>query len=118
MRGFSWKLPCLAEAKDARGVSDYSLLVGVSLLLLLFIGVFRLDGVFSKPKRTLKRRWPSCQLDEDGEPVLSDPDGRLSGAPTLSGNHIGSRLLRTFILRLAAPLGELKNSPGMEFSSH
>jgi hypothetical protein len=89
-----------------------SLLVGVPLILLLLIGLFRLDEVFAKPKRRLKRRRPAYSMDEDGEPVLSDPDGRLSSAPILAGNQIGPRFLHTFILSPAAPPREPKIRPG------
>jgi TctA family transporter len=66
-------------------------LIGIPLILLMLIGLFRLDEIFSKPKKTLKRRRPSCQMDENGEPVLSDPDGQLSRAHSPTGNQIGPR---------------------------
>ncbi len=56
-------------------------LVGIPLILVLLIALFRVDELISKPKKTIKRRRPPCQMDEDGEPVLSDPDGRQSRAP-------------------------------------
>jgi hypothetical protein len=55
-------------------------LIGVPLIVLLLVGLFRLDELVSRPKKTLKRPRLSCQIDQDGEPVLSDPDGRLSRA--------------------------------------
>jgi hypothetical protein len=65
-------------------------LIGIPLILLLLFGLFRLDELVSRPKKTLKRRRPSCHVDEDGEPVLSDPDGRLSSTHSAAGNQIGS----------------------------
>ena len=65
-------------------------LIGTPLILLLLVGLFRLDELVSRPKKTLKRPRPSCQMDEDGELVLSDPDGRLSCASTPAGYQVGS----------------------------
>ncbi len=78
-------------------------LVAVPLLLLQLIGLFRLDEIISKPKKTIKRRRPPCQMDEGGEPVLSDPDGRLSRALSLAGNHNDSGRQRSLDPEPAAP---------------
>jgi hypothetical protein len=62
-----------------------------SALLLLF-SVFGLDQIIAAPKVPLSRRRPACGLDKHGEPILRDPDGRLS----LSGNkgNLRSRMER------------------------
>ncbi len=70
-------------------------LVAIPLILLLFFGFFRLDEVFTTPQRTLKRR-PACGTDEEGEPILSDPDGRLLGTHILAGNQVGTHARRSF----------------------
>jgi hypothetical protein len=64
-------------------------LIGVPLIVLLLAGLFRLDELVSRPKRTLKRRRPSYQMDEDGVPVMSDPDGRLSRVNSPAGYQSG-----------------------------
>ena len=58
-----------------------TLLVAFPFILLLFVGMFRLDEVFATPKTALKRQRPACGLDERGEPILCDPDGRLLRRP-------------------------------------
>jgi hypothetical protein len=50
-------------------------LVAAPLVLLLFIGVFRLDEVFGEARKAPKTRRFGGGQDEDGEPILSDPDG-------------------------------------------
>lgn len=66
-----------------------ALLVGIPLVILMLVGLFRLDELFSRPKKSLKRRRPSCQMNADGEPVLSDPDGRLSRTQFSASNQLG-----------------------------
>ena len=56
-------------------------LFAVPFLGVLFLGYFRLDEIFASRKRTAgeprtKIRRPMATLDEDGQPVFSDPDGR------------------------------------------
>jgi hypothetical protein len=60
-----------------------TLLFGIPCLGFLVFGIFRLDEILATPKEALKRRRAPCGLDEDGKPLLSDPDGRLWGAPRL-----------------------------------
>lgn len=59
-------------------------LVGIPFILLLIFVFFRLDEVFVSSKRRkappVDRRIP-IQQDENGEPVLYDPDGRPSRKP-------------------------------------
>ena len=59
-----------------------ALLIGIPLIILMLVGLFRLDELFSRPQKAIKKRRLSCQMDEDGEPVISDPDGKLSKAPS------------------------------------
>ena len=58
-----------------------TLLVATPLLLMIFFSVFRLDQILARPKVSSIRRRPACGVDEFGEPILCDPDGRLSGTP-------------------------------------
>jgi hypothetical protein len=54
-----------------------SLLVAIPFLLMLFISVFRLDQIIAAPKGAQNRRRPSCGIDEFGDPILCDPDGKM-----------------------------------------
>jgi hypothetical protein len=62
-----------------------TLLVAVPFVLLLFVGMFRLDELFTSRKQldTPQAR-PLCGVDEDGAPILCDPDGRPWRKPRLS----------------------------------
>ena len=53
-------------------------LVAVPFLVMLLAGVFRLDEVFVAQKRDSRRQRPASEIDEDGQPILRDPDGRPS----------------------------------------
>ncbi len=53
-------------------------LIGIPLIIVLLIALFRVDELISRPKKSLKRRRPSYQIDQNGTPVVSDPDGRQS----------------------------------------
>jgi hypothetical protein len=55
-------------------------LLAIPFLALLFFGFFRLDEVFASRKQDGER--PARVLggmDENGEPIVCDPDGRPSG---------------------------------------
>lgn len=56
-----------------------TLLIAIPFVLLLLISIFRLDEFIAAPKGALNQRRPACGVDEFGEPILRDPDGRLSG---------------------------------------
>lgn len=62
----------LSSTRDA-------LLIAIPLLGLLTMGVLRLDEViFSSPRGPKKlHRRAMCGVDEDGQPILTDPDGRV-----------------------------------------
>lgn len=51
-------------------------LFAIPFLGILLVGLFRLDELISSPKRRRKTRKRITGVDHEGEPVLSDPDGR------------------------------------------
>lgn len=53
-----------------------TILFSVPFLGMLMIGFFRLDTIFAAPRQDGKARRPAAGVDEDGHPILSDPDGR------------------------------------------
>jgi hypothetical protein len=59
--------------------SNDTLLLAIPLLLMVFLSAFRLDQVIARPKKSLIRRRPTCGVDESGEEIFCDPDGRRSG---------------------------------------
>jgi hypothetical protein len=57
--------------------SDWkAFLLAIPFSGLLFITVFRLDGLLAAPKRKALNRRAIYRQDEDGEPMFCDPDGR------------------------------------------
>ena len=52
--------------------------VAVPFIFMLFAGVFRLDELFVTQRQTVRRQRPAIAIDEDGQPILCDPDGRPS----------------------------------------
>jgi hypothetical protein len=59
-----------------------TLLLGVPFIALLFCGFFRLDQIIAAQRHADERPRPVLGgLDENGEPLLRDPDGRPSGKP-------------------------------------
>ena len=53
-------------------------LVAIPFLFMLLVSVFRLDEVFVAQKQQSRRQRPTSRIDEQGQPVLYDPDGRPS----------------------------------------
>ena len=51
-------------------------LYALPVLLMLFVGVFRLDELFVTPRQGPRRQRPATGTDENGRQVLCDPDGR------------------------------------------
>lgn len=52
-------------------------LIGIPLIALLLIGVFRLDELILKPqKKTSRLPLPPGIVERDGPEILSDPDGK------------------------------------------
>jgi hypothetical protein len=54
-----------------------TVLIAIPFVFILFVCVFRLDSVFAMPKRVISRQRPASGLDQDGECILTDPDGRV-----------------------------------------
>jgi hypothetical protein len=56
-------------------------LVGVPFLIMLAVGFFHLDEMVATPKkRKQQNRRPATGVDNDGLPILTDPDGRRWGS--------------------------------------
>jgi hypothetical protein len=53
-----------------------TLLVAVPFVVVSLIGLFRLDELLVRRKDETVRKRSACGLDKDGEPILTDPDGR------------------------------------------
>jgi hypothetical protein len=58
-----------------------ALLVAVPMVGILFLGHFRLDELFGKPKKKAQVKESPRQLtdwDENGQPICADPGGKSS----------------------------------------
>jgi hypothetical protein len=53
-------------------------LVAIPFVFILALSLFRLDTIFGASRRMSHPRRPPCGMDEHGEPLLIDPDGRPS----------------------------------------
>ncbi len=53
-----------------------ALLFGVPLIILLLIGVFRLDESFLSKRKKQERQRPARGVDKEGRQIYSDPDGQ------------------------------------------
>jgi hypothetical protein len=51
-------------------------LVAIPLLILMFAGFFRLDELFGASAKASKPRRFGGGQDEEGEPIVFDPDGK------------------------------------------
>ena len=58
-----------------------SLVIGVPFLLMLLVGIFRLDELIVAPKRRVRLARPASGLDAEGKVIFSDPDGRRWPSP-------------------------------------
>ena len=56
-----------------------SMLVALPAFIVLLAGVFRIDELIANPRHPNRGRRPASGFDEQGQPVLFDPDGRPSG---------------------------------------
>jgi hypothetical protein len=56
-----------------------SMLVALPAFIVLLAGVFRIDELIATPRNTNRARRPASGFDEEGQPILFDPDGRPSG---------------------------------------
>jgi hypothetical protein len=59
--------------------SKDTLLLAIPLLLMVFACAFRLDHFIAAPKGSRNPRRPACGVDQFGEEIFCDPDGRRSG---------------------------------------
>ena len=55
-----------------------TMLVAFPAFLVLLAGVFRVDELIAAPRQSGHGRRPVSGLDEEGQPMLFDPDGRPS----------------------------------------
>jgi len=55
-------------------------LVAVPFVGILLVGLFRLDEIIASPKRSRSVKRPVSGCDENGNLLLSDPDGHPWGA--------------------------------------
>lgn len=94
-------------------ISSRDMLLGsLPFVFLLLLTVFRLDQILASPKGLREPRHLKCGMDESGEPILCDPDGRVwesgrvrhgpSGAAGAgrAGSEIPCRTLR--VVRISA----------------
>jgi len=61
-----------------------TLLVGIPFVAILAMAIFRLDSLIATskgPKTIENKRRQACGMNEKGEPILVDPDGRPSEFP-------------------------------------
>jgi hypothetical protein len=58
--------------------SKDTLLLAIPMLLMVFVSAFRLDHFIAAPKGSQNRRRAACGVDESGEEISCDPDGRRS----------------------------------------
>lgn len=56
-----------------------AMLVALPAFIVLLAGVFRVDELIAAPRHPARGRRPASGLDENGRPLLFDPDGRPSG---------------------------------------
>ena len=64
----------LASAED-------TFLIGIAFVFTVLLAVFRLGGIFARPKTALRHRRPGFGLDDDERAILMDPDGRTTSKP-------------------------------------
>jgi hypothetical protein len=67
-----------------------TLLIAIPFIVILMITMFRLDQILASPKQVVNGRRLACGMDKPGEPILRDPDGRLSGPPRRKRNRSGA----------------------------
>jgi hypothetical protein len=53
-----------------------ALLFGIPLIILLLIGIFRLDELFITRRKRNPRSRPPRGVDREGRQIFSDPDGQ------------------------------------------
>lgn len=55
-----------------------NVIVALPFLVILAFGLFRLDSLLAAPRNGASRPNRVLGTDENGEPLVCDPDGRLS----------------------------------------
>jgi hypothetical protein len=55
------------------------ILFAIPFVSLILVSQFRLSGIAKPPKGSVSRSKRTCGINVNGEPVLRDPDGRVSG---------------------------------------
>ena len=58
-----------------------NVLFAIPFVGILLVNLFRLDEIIASPKRSTPARRPPSGCDENGDPLLCDPDGRPSSTP-------------------------------------
>jgi hypothetical protein len=66
----------LAESYLGSGLD--ALMFAVPCVALLALGMFRLDSILAASPSAGRAGQRFCKSDEDGEPIVRDPDGRES----------------------------------------
>jgi hypothetical protein len=62
-------------------------LVAIPFVFMLFLSVFRLDERLARHRAATTSRRPAMGMNEAGQPILRDPDGRLVEQPSPRGNR-------------------------------
>jgi hypothetical protein len=53
-----------------------TLLVAIPFIAMLFIGLFRLDELIFKPKKSCNQQRPPRGVDKDGRTIFCDPNSK------------------------------------------
>lgn len=64
-----------------------TLLIAIPSIFMLAMCVLRLDVTLAHPQRSSKRRAHARGVDENGEPIFTDPDGRRVPTPRRTGQR-------------------------------
>jgi hypothetical protein len=54
-------------------------LIGIPFVMMMIIGIFRLDELVAVPHKKLRRARPASGMDSKGRPIVCDPDGTRWG---------------------------------------
>ena len=58
-----------------------ALLIAIPMIVILFVGFFRLDELMALPPKKLGRGGKFSDWDESGRPMCTDPDGKPFDLP-------------------------------------
>ena len=98
--------PILASGLD-------TVLVALPLVALMAFGVFRLDSILALPEGRFRQTPRPCGMDEHGEPIGCDPDGRVWGT---AGAAAGEGRARTKNRRDERVTAAVQNPGGVEWA--